>query len=558
MKKCQELGENLPVVDPNPDQPYLRRAKASCVVCSKQQQSQESQQLLTNTDTLSWSQDTGDIPKMFTFVDILNYSKKSGKNYYVEKPIDRGYAFFHDGYVHNQSVTNNKSIVTVKAKCYRSMKKSEKPHDLLVTLKSDGSVQEGKCSCVAGVGGHCNHIYALLYSIDHTLKLKLKTFPRAKTCTDKPAEWTKCRVDGIQSEPVMKATVVKPKYGSSSKGVKTTLYEARAGCAKGNMTVPNSIQEKLSKINPLFGVGLTTGFQSSDISTQMGLSVPKGSPLSYQLAITEGDFCVIENISISASGLKTQTCTNQIPKFPWSITDIEKVADDILTEIGLDISAEKANEVYEATMEQALSDTWHDVRKKRLTASKFGVIVTRKKDKEKFILNQLLNEVDLSKVPAVLFGRENEDKAVFDYVQYMNNSGRNVSVYRAGCVINPNFPWLAASPDRVVHDSVAGFGLVEVKCSFSKRNVSPKEACMDTAFLCEIVDSTFCLKKDHHYYAQIQGQLGITGAMFCDFVLYTKKGLGIQRIMFDEMYWRTMSSKLRCFFLNDFLPVLRG
>jgi len=97
------------------------------------------------------------------------------------------------------------------------------------------------------------------------------------------------------------------------------------------MTLQNSICEKLSKINPLFDVGLTTYFQSSDISTQMGLLVPKGYLLSYQLATTEGDFCAIEYILISASGLKTQLCTIRF-QLIFIITEIER-ANEILTEI---------------------------------------------------------------------------------------------------------------------------------------------------------------------------------------------------------------------------------
>lgn len=112
------------------------------------------------------------------------------------------------------------------------MKKSETPHSLTVFLSVTGAVTGGNCSCVAGAGGHCNHIYALLYSIDHVIKLKLDTFVREKTCTDLPAQWVKSRTDGVRSEPVMTASVVKPKYGSQSKGIKSSLYEARGMDAK--------------------------------------------------------------------------------------------------------------------------------------------------------------------------------------------------------------------------------------------------------------------------------------------------------------------------------------
>ena len=121
--------------------------------------------------------------------------------------------------------TENASFV--KAKCHRSQRKHEKPHSLSVSLNLiTGKVEYSTCSCVAGINGHCNHVFALLYAIDHAKKMRLNQFPFNETCTQKPAEWSKSRTDGVKSEPVMDCRVVKPKYGSSSVGIQPTLYQA--------------------------------------------------------------------------------------------------------------------------------------------------------------------------------------------------------------------------------------------------------------------------------------------------------------------------------------------
>lgn len=52
------------------------------------------------------------------------------------------------------------------------------------------------------------------------------------------------------------------------------------------------------------------------------------------------------------------------------------------------------------------------------------------------------------------------------------------------------------------------------------------------------------LKKDHQYFSQVQGQLGICGVDWCDFVVYTNKGMDIERILFDAVYFHTMMNKL--------------
>lgn len=54
----------------------------------------------------------------------------------------------------------------------------------------------------------------------------------------------------------------------------------------------------------------------------------------------------------------------------------------------------------------------------------------------------------------------------------------------------------------------------------------------------------------------MQGQLRICGARWCDFVVYTNKGLIIERIAFDKHYWTSMINKLHEFYVSQIVPVL--
>jgi hypothetical protein len=86
-------------------------------------------------------------------------------------------------------------------------------------------------------------------------------------------------------------------------------------------------------------------------------------------------------------------------------------------------------------------------------------------------------------------------------------------------------------------DSKYGLGLLEVKCAHKHRDVTPIDACADPAFFCALDDSGLpSLKRNHHYFSQVQGQLGICGARWCDFVVYTNKKLTIERIPIDLGY----------------------
>lgn len=103
---------------------------------------------------------------------MLNHHACRKKYTKCRKPIEKGYKFFWDGYIHYVTCMKENNSVHIKCKCYRSQRKNEQPHSLSVKLNSNsGSVESGKCSCVAGITGFCNHIFALLYTIDHAKKI---------------------------------------------------------------------------------------------------------------------------------------------------------------------------------------------------------------------------------------------------------------------------------------------------------------------------------------------------------------------------------------------------
>ena len=60
------------------------------------------------------------------------------------------------------------------------------------------------------------------------------------------------------------------------------------------------------------------------------------------------------------------------------------------------------------------------------------------------------------------------------------------------------------------------------------------------------------LKVTHECYYQVQGQMALTGAKWCDFIIYTKKGVSVQTIRFDEPFWKVQVRLLSTVFLIFF------
>ena len=80
------------------------------------------------------------------------------------------------------------------------MKKSEEPHYLVVKLKypDGGLVAEAHCSRKAGSGGHCNHVFALLYQLNDYNCPGYKDIPSDVTCTSQPQSWHIPRAKSMQ------------------------------------------------------------------------------------------------------------------------------------------------------------------------------------------------------------------------------------------------------------------------------------------------------------------------------------------------------------------------
>ena len=156
---------------------------------------------------------------------------------------------------------------------------------------------------------------------------------------------------------------------------------------------------------------------------------------------------------------------------------------------------------------------------------------------------------------ATEWGKRNEEQALKLYNVNQQSSGHEgLTTARSGFVICESHPFLGAPPDANVYDPSypQPFGLAEVKCPYSCRNVSPVDACTENNFFCSLDSSGEkpLLKRNHNYYCQIQGQMGITGRAWCDCIVYTTKGLSVERINFDRDFWE---NELLLLFYNNCL-----
>ena len=139
------------------------------------------------------------------------------------------------------------------------------------------------------------------------------------------------------------------------------------------------------------------------------------------------------------------------------------------------------------------------------------------------------------------------------------SSHDTVVVQKSGLVINPKYPYIGASPDRVVSCMCCGDGLLEIKCPFKYRDKSPTD---EEA----LNDKNYCLVRNNHgvihlspthaYYDQVQGQMVVAQRNFCDFVCWTEVGIFVERVYLDNDYEKEKFRHLQSFFRKFLLPEL--
>ena len=122
--------------------------------------------------------------------------------------------------------------------------------------------------------------------------------------------------------------------------------------------------------------------------------------------------------------------------------------------------------------------------------------------------------------------------------------------------MSSSFPYLGASLDGVVTCKNETWGL-EIKCPFSKYNMSLQEALKDKKFFLVEDGGNFKLKRKHAYFYQVQGQMFCANLKRVDFVVWfgTGRPLFVETIWYDEEFMvNYVFPRLKYFFCRAVLP----
>lgn len=230
--------------------------------------------------------------------------------------------------------------------------------------------------------------------------------------------------------------------------------------------------------------------------------------------------------------------------------DYEKAKTDFMK--NLESLVRDREGIQERTTRQRESGEWLEIRKLLLTASNFGAVVKRKKNFHSLVKN-ILYRSNLSSIASVAHGIKNEAFALQQLA-----SQENVVIEECGLYVDPDCPYIGATPDGRVGDSM----IVEVKCPVAAFKLGMATAIKQNKV--QILkhnkkDGSTSINNNSNWYYQVQGQLHVTNKNRCLFGIWggEKEPMEVIYINRDDQFWKEkMKPKIIDFYHNHILPEL--
>lgn len=174
------------------------------------------------------------------------------------------------------------------------------------------------------------------------------------------------------------------------------------------------------------------------------------------------------------------------------------------------------------------------------------------------LVSSIMGYTSFHPTKSMLRGTECEHIARKHYIALKKRHGSHVSVQdllKDAC-------YLGASSDGFISNE-SGQGVLELKCPAQLNgeditHLKPLDIGRNAKFYCHTIDSTLHLKEKSNYYCQVQGEMGVIGVKWCDFVVWTEAeeaNISVERIYFDELFWnKQLLPKLKNFYVNAIVP----
>lgn len=217
------------------------------------------------------------------------------------------------------------------------------------------------------------------------------------------------------------------------------------------------------------------------------------------------------------------------------------------------VTEEKRKEIEEQTRLQVECPRWTRERRLRITASNAKKVARRRDSTPSAnLVRQLLYSSTFSS-EATDWGSVKESVARDEYEKVTG-----LSVAPCGLFVDLQNPFLAASPDGIVHNEPNDPYIVEIKAPFNARHYATvKQACEESKkFPLSLSKGQYNLPRSHEHFFQVQVQMQCCDVERCDYVVYLPNDIEIVQVKRDREFMATIMPKLKSFYMDCVLPEL--
>ena len=200
--------------------------------------------------------------------------------------------------------------------------------------------------------------------------------------------------------------------------------------------------------------------------------------------------------------------------------------------IDMSVSAEQPISVEKATLEQAKSKKWFRFQAGRITAFKMKAVCrTDPTQPALSLINSICYSLSFTS-KYTTWGCQHEKYACQICEARMSASHEDFRVQDVGFFINPDFPFLGASPHGFTSCNYCGTSTLEVKCPFCTRH-----ECLNgdkKVYLNKNDNGSLVLDRTHAYYYQVETQLEVCTLESGYFFVWTENDLHSEQSIFDH------------------------
>ena len=390
---------------------------------------------------------------------------------------------------------------------------------------------------MAGLGETCTHIAAVLFYLEALYRIE-----EVQTCTQQQCEWIiPSSLKSVDYLPI--------------KDIDFTSARSK----KRKLDDMINISESTEEVSILANDSKPTDSEMEQFFANLSLCETKPGILSL---IPKYSDAYVPKLSL---------CTLPQPLTSLHKSDYMKLEyNDLLNvceKVSLEFTSEMAKSVELETRLQSKSKLWFKFRAGRVTASRMKAVCRTdiNHPSQSLIKSICYPEAFSFTSKQTEWGCKHEQQAREKYVKATKPSHNNLKISENGLFVNPQWPFIGASPDGIITCECCTRGVLEIKCPYCRREESIKSAAANDKHFCLIQQgSRLYLDHSHAYFYQVQTQLFVCDVEYCDFCVCTfasdqdESTLHIERIYRDETFWDECVAKVKPFFMTCLLPEILG